>query len=122
MAQPLTGQSHIVVKGETLSALARQYGVTVKDLMTWNSLASPNLRLGQLLRISAPAPGTAPVAPAPTPPTVDEAGVTRHTVAAGESLYRLAKQYGVSVQQLMEWNSLPDFNVKLGQQLIVSKK
>ncbi len=115
---------HTAVKGETLSAISRQYGVSVKDLMTWNALASPNLRLGQQVRVSAPALGAPPVTPLPppAPPITDAAGVTRHTVAAGESLYRLSKLYSVSVQQLMEWNSLPDFNVKLGQTLIVGKK
>ncbi|MBC7448352.1 MAG: LysM peptidoglycan-binding domain-containing protein, partial [Hymenobacteraceae bacterium] len=123
-AAPSSAGTHMVGKGETLSALSRRYGVTVKDLMTWNSMASPNLRLGQILRVSAPAAGAVPPAPLPppVPPTTDEAGITRHTVAAGESLYRLSKQYNVTVQQLMEWNSLPDFNVKLGQQLIVGKK
>ena len=115
---------HTVVKGETLSSLSRQNRVTVQELMLWNSLTSPNLRLGQKLQVIAPSPGSAPVAlPAPPiPAATDAAGVTRHTVVAGESLYRLSKQYNVSVQQLMEWNGLPDFNVKLGQELIVGKK
>ncbi len=90
--------------------------------MAWNNLTSPNLRLGQVVTVSGPA-GTSAASLSPAAPAAaDAAGITRHTVAPGESLYRISKQYGVSVQQLMTWNGLPDFNVKLGQQLIVGKK
>ncbi len=43
-----------------------------------------------------------------------------HTVAKGETLYRLSRQYGVSVEDLKIWNSLPDNTIHVGQQLIVS--
>ena len=95
----------------------------VADLMAQNNLTSPDLHPGQMLHISAPAPGVASVTPlVPVADVTDAAGTTRHTMMAGESLYRLAKQYGATVQQLMDWNGLTDFNVKLGQQIIVKKK
>ena len=43
-----------------------------------------------------------------------------HTVAKGETLYRISKDYGVSVQDLKEWNNLPDNTIHVGQKLIVS--
>ncbi len=43
-----------------------------------------------------------------------------HTVAKGETLYRLSRQYGVSVEDLKTWNSLPDNTIHIGQQLVVS--
>jgi membrane-bound lytic murein transglycosylase D len=103
--------------------ISRQYSVSLKDLMAWNGLTNANLRPGQVLRVSAPAGGTVAPAPlaAPVGPETDATGVVRHTVAPGESLYRISKQYNVTVQQLMEWNGLSDFNVKLGQKLIVKK-
>ncbi len=115
--------THTVAKGESLSVISRQYSVSLKDLVAWNGLANANLRPGQVLRVTAPA-GTAPAAtplPAPTGPETDATGTVRHTVAPGESLYRISKQYNATVQQLMEWNGLADFNVKLGQKLIVKK-
>ena len=43
---------HDVAKGETLYSLARRYGVTTKQLMTWNNLKSANrLSIGQRLQI-----------------------------------------------------------------------
>lgn len=43
-----------------------------------------------------------------------------HTVATGETLYRISKMYGVEVAQLMAWNNLPDFNLQAGQNLRVA--
>ncbi len=44
---------HTVKKGDTLGAIARRYGRTVKQLMTWNGIKNPNaLRIGQRLRVS----------------------------------------------------------------------
>ena len=45
---------HTVRKGDTLGAIARKYGRTVKQLMTWNNIKNANaLRIGQRLRVSA---------------------------------------------------------------------
>ncbi|MCC4115273.1 peptidoglycan DD-metalloendopeptidase family protein [Aromatoleum toluclasticum] len=51
--------THVVRPGETLLGIARQYGVTVKDLVGWNGLADPNqIHVGQALKVGA-APATA---------------------------------------------------------------
>ena len=47
-------------------------------------------------------------------------GGESHTVAKGETLYRISKEYGVSVQDLKSWNRLPDNTIHVGQKLIVS--
>lgn len=43
-----------------------------------------------------------------------------HTVAKGETLYRISKDYGVSIQDLKKWNGLADNTIQVGQKLIVS--
>lgn len=48
-------------------------------------------------------------------------GGSSHTVEKGETLYRLSKQYGVSVDELKAWNSLVDNTIHVGQDLIVSQ-
>ena len=40
-----------------------------------------------------------------------------HTVIAGETVYKISKQYAVSSDDIIRWNNLPDFNLKPGQQL-----
>jgi len=44
-----------------------------------------------------------------------------HTVAKGDTLYRLSKQYGVTVDDLKAWNNLADNTIHVGQQIVVSK-
>lgn len=78
-----------------------------------------------------PAPAPAPtVSPLPSPPTPSDAGVSPamdmqggervHTVASGENLYRISRQYGVSMQAIQERNNLSDPNhIYVGQQLII---
>ena len=44
-----------------------------------------------------------------------------HTVAKGDTLYRLSKQYGVSVDDLKFWNNLTDNTIHVGQQIVVIK-
>ena len=43
-----------------------------------------------------------------------------HIVRAGETLFSISRQYEVSVQQIREWNELPDNTIRVGQRLIVS--
>jgi len=52
--------THVVAPGETLYALARRYGTTVEELMRLNGLASPELKVGQVLRLPAKAQDTPP--------------------------------------------------------------
>jgi membrane-bound lytic murein transglycosylase D len=47
-------------------------------------------------------------------------GTGSHTVAKGETLYRISKEYGVSVQDLKAWNRLEDNTIHVGQKLIVN--
>jgi hypothetical protein len=44
-----------------------------------------------------------------------------HTVAKGDTLYRLSKEYGVTVDDLKVWNNLTDNTIHVGQQIVVSK-
>jgi LysM repeat protein len=47
--------------------------------------------------------------------------ISQHTVAQGETLYSIARRYGVSVDQVRQWNQLPDNTIKIGQVLVVGK-
>jgi LysM repeat protein len=44
-----------------------------------------------------------------------------YTVAKGDTLYRLSKQYGVTVDDLKAWNNLTDNTIHVGQQIVVSQ-
>lgn len=44
-----------------------------------------------------------------------------HTVKAGESLFSLSKQYGSSIEELIQWNALTSNNLKVGQSIKVGR-
>ncbi len=103
----LAAQTHVVQPGDTLSAIADSYGLTLNDLVTLNGIANPDLIFaGETLKIGADAP----------PPTPD----STHAVVEGDTLAQIAAKYGVSVESLVEANSLDDANfIYIGQVLLI---
>jgi len=45
-----------------------------------------------------------------------------HVVKPGETLYRISRRYGVSVDKIKKWNKLPDEIIEVGQKLIVGQE
>jgi len=127
---------HIVQASEGIYGVARRYGLRPADLIAWNDLPqNASLRVGQQLRLTdsetpvpTPAPAAASAKPAISPkvatpaaatsPVKEEAAI-RHSVVAGESMYGISKKYGVTIKQIMEWNSKPDFSVRPGEVLLI---
>lgn len=95
---------HRVQRGETISEIADEYGVTQRELLAWNELdGRGRIRAGQRVRVSSP-----------EVPVVQEikqnprgAGKT-HVVRRGETLKGLARRYGVSIQALRNANGLAE--------------
>jgi len=107
------GTLHRVEAKETLFSIARLYNVSVDDIKAWNSLKDNSLTLGQTLLIKKkPSETTVVATPVQKPKT--------HTVAPKETLFSIARQYGVTWQQLQEWNGIKDAELKIGQVLSVA--
>ena len=63
---------YTVKKGDTLYLIALDHGLDYKDLAAWNNLENPNvIRLGQQLRLRAPAAGTVVTVPLKAPPRIE---------------------------------------------------
>ncbi|NOS56748.1 MAG: LysM peptidoglycan-binding domain-containing protein [Cyclobacteriaceae bacterium] len=107
------GKRHVVAAKETLFSISRQYEVSVEDLKKANGLAENNLSLGQELII--PSTTNKVILSAPTEM---KSVSSMHTVVAKETMYSIARQYGISVQQLKEWNNLQD-ELPIGKMLLV---
>ena len=43
---------HIVEAGETITEIARKYGVTVRDIVSWNKLTTMTISAGMRLKVS----------------------------------------------------------------------
>ena len=106
--------SHTVARGESLTVIARQYGVSVQQLRDWNNVEGNTLFAGRRLVVSADA---APAPAARSRRAAAPATPRSYTVRSGDNLTRIARQHGVSVQDLQRWNGLRDGNVRAGQTL-----
>lgn len=110
-----------VAKGDTVSGIAARHGITAAQLMSWNSLANANIRVGQVLKVKAPAATPAKTAPAakPVPASAPAQAAKSYKVAKGDTLSSIAQRNGTTLAQLMSWNSLSSANIYVGQILIV---
>ncbi|PRY39244.1 membrane-bound lytic murein transglycosylase D [Spirosoma oryzae] len=122
-----TATTHTVEAGQTYYSVARMYGLTVDELLTLNNLtASEPLATGKKLMVKPTASGSTTATTKAQPTTKPTASgstakAVYHTVGKGETMYRISKEYGVTVQQIQEWNKLTDTNVKEGQKLKIEK-
>lgn len=96
--------------GDSLWEIAQRHGVSVRDLRAWNSHIGRYLKPGQRLTIR---PGGArSTAPRTTEPDVQRAAVPLntqaiyHTIASGDTLWDIARKYGVSTSDIKRWNDV----------------
>ncbi|MEH7208629.1 LysM peptidoglycan-binding domain-containing protein [Priestia megaterium] len=107
--------THKVKAGETLFSISQQHNVTVEDLKKWNCLSSTLIYANQTLQIGS----TSTDSPSSSTPTTTSSNHT-YTVKSGDTLYRIAKNNGTSVQQLKEWNNLSSHLIYVNQVLKIS--
>ncbi len=131
---------HTVRKGEILSKVAKRYGCTPEDIKAWNRLKSAKLRTGQRLTVYVPVKPNTITATAKTTAASDTTSVSRPekpvtasdstktpasadtkfryvTVQKGDSLWSIAQENGVSIDQLKQWNNLEGGKIMTGQKL-----
>lgn len=110
------GTVHRVAAKETMFSIARHYNVSVDDIKAWNNLKDGNLSVGQEILIKPKAAEP----PVEAKPAVTPSAARTHTVAPKETLFSIARTYGMTVAQLKEWNGLTADEVKIGQVLTVA--
>jgi LysM repeat protein len=102
--------TYTVQPGDTLFAIAAAHGTTVAQLVALNGIADPNMiAVGQVLVISADQPPPAPAA-----------GGGTYTVVPGDTLFAIARRFGVTVADLVQANGIGDPNqLAVGQVLVI---
>lgn len=97
---------YTVKRGDSLWSIANKYNTTVAELVETNNLGSNTLQIGQVLRI-------------PRKSTTPNENTTIYVVKRGDSLWKIANDYGVTVDVLKELNNLTTNGLQIGQQLII---
>lgn len=108
---PPTPTRYVVQRGDTLYSIARRFGVSIWQLASLNNIPNINLiYVGQVLII--PTPGPAPPGPGPAP--------SQYVVQYGDTLFSIARRFGVNVWQLAAYNNIPNPNyIRAGQVLLI---
>ena len=105
--------NYIVKKGDSLYSIARVYKTTVQEIQKLNNLKSNALSIGQELKIPENYVNDAS-ANLPT--------YINYTVKKGDSLYSIAKRYGITTDTIIKDNALKNNLLSIGQNLKIRTK
>ncbi len=107
---------HTVQSGQTYYSISKAYGISIKELLDLNNLSdSDRLKSGQKLRVKR---GEGAAAETESQPT----GVKTHTVAPGETLFRISQTYHISVDDIKKLNNMSGNSVMVGQKLKIPQQ
>ena len=117
-----TSGTYTVQEGDTLYGIARRSGMSLNTLLSINGLSQSSvIHPGQTLKLSGASNATvaSPVSYKSTASSASTSGT--YTVKAGDTLYRIAYNHGISLTTLLSINGLSETSTILpGQQLVVS--
>ncbi len=131
--QRITFRRHKIRSGESLSTIAHRYRTSIRPIKELNNLAGTRIRAGSYLVIPVRAQGSGQVV---FSSEIYTAGVRQHRmpqsvihrpsayrVRRGDSLWKIAHKYHVSVNNIRKWNSLGRSKlIKPGQVLALSEQ
>lgn len=118
-ALPTRDTIHRVKPKENLYTLSKMYGVAVTDLLAWNNLTiTDGIKIDQKILVKIPVKKqteSSKELPAESPAII-------HEVKGSDTLYSVARQYNVTIKDLMDWNKKDDFSLALGEKLTIWPK
>lgn len=131
--QRITFRRHRIRSGESLSTIARRYRTSIRPIKELNNLAGNMIRAGSYLVIPVRAQGSGQVV---FSSRIYAAGVRQHRmpqsvihrpsayrVRRGDSLWKIAHKYHISVNDIRRWNGLGRSKlIKPGQILALSEQ
>jgi len=97
---------YVVVKGDSLWKIANSYGITVDELIKMNNLTDLTLQIGDQLKV---------------PVTGGVSDKNIYVVKKGDTLWSIARENGLTVDELKKLNNLSSNLLTLGQELIIKK-
>ena len=116
---------YIVEEGESLYDVAQKNGVLLQSILVFNKLGENDpLQTGKKLYLKQPSTASVSSVSYNTEKIrnlQEENENYTHKVEPKEGLYSISKRYGISVNQIKDWNDLSDDHLKIGQELIISK-
>lgn len=114
--QPTT---YKVQKGDTLYSISQKFNTTADEIKRLNNITSNNIYINQELYI--PTSTSAPSNPLPIPPIDDDENeeYSEYIVQKGDSLWKISRDYNITVKELIELNNLTTTTLQIGDKLLV---
>ena len=122
------GKVYILQPKNTLYSIAKENGMTVEELKNFNGLESNDIKAYSPIRV--PRRGNAIVIETTSGATTSEivneptlaTGEEYYTIQAGNTMYSIAKQFGMTVDELKSLNGFGGNGLVLGAKIKVKKK
>ena len=117
---PSVPDTYKIVRGDTISAIARRFNLDTSAVLQLNKLTATTLIYpGQTIKLTGTAPAAPDQAPAPAPSAPSSA--TTYTVVSGDTLGAIAARHGVPLSSIFSWNNLSGSSIIYpGQKIKVS--
>jgi LysM repeat protein len=126
-----SSEFHILEDGETLYGIAQAEGIRLDELAKLNLIGEDDQpAVGEKLYLQRKAL-VKPILETEVKNVTAEVGVpaktdmakgpSKHIVQTKETLYSIARKYGVGIEELKEWNRLSGTDLKIGQELVILK-
>jgi LysM repeat protein len=116
-----SGGEYTIASGDTLGALAKKNGVSLKAILDANPGINPRkLHVGQKVQIPGGSGGAAmdtATAGGGSTGGMDSGDTASYTVKSGDTLSKIAKANHTSYKKLMALNDLKTTSIKVGQKL-----
>lgn len=109
-----------VESGDTLWSISAGASQSVNEIKSLNNLTSDLIFPGDVLKIDAEAPSEAPSA-APAEAVEAEEGATTYTIEAGDTLFAIANQFDVTIDEIKAWNNLSSDLIIAGKTIVVAE-
>ena len=109
-----SGDYHIVKKGETLQTISQQYSLSVDKIKLFNNMISDRIFVGQKIFLY---PHPAKKQEVVTKRRIPKRGY--HLVKTKESIHRIAKMYGLSVFDILDYNNLNTYKLEPGRKIML---
>ncbi|MGF7535424.1 LysM peptidoglycan-binding domain-containing protein [Bacillus mexicanus] len=110
--------TYTVSPGDTLWSIASKHNISVSTLKSLNKLTSETIYKGQKLIVKGSAQTSSPTTDTPT--NTSTPSTTSYKVQKGDTLFKIASKFNLSVSNLKKLNKLSSDVIYVGQSLKVS--
>ncbi|WP_225435981.1 LysM peptidoglycan-binding domain-containing protein [Ligilactobacillus agilis] len=115
--------SYTVKAGDSLWGISHKYGMSIDGLKSLNNLSSNFIYPGQVLKVGQSGSQSNTVSKPSTSQSTNSSNQSgSYTVKAGDSLWKIATEHGLTIAQLKSLNNLTSNTIYVNQKLTVTMK